>query len=102
MMTGQAVAERDDRQQTAIRLPPELRLKLGYLGLQRRLSLNDMIIAGMVDWYNRQPEAKGIGTIDPALAAPVKRGPRKQEEPAPEPEPKPPAKPPARKPRKPQ
>lgn len=72
------MAETKDRRQTGVRFPPEMRVKLGYVALERGLSLNDLIIKGMSEWYNGQPEAKKHGPL-PSFE-PTKRGVKPKED----------------------
>lgn len=60
------------KRRTAVRLTRELWLKLGRLALERDLSLNDVFLIGMTDWFNRQPEAREWGLLP--TAAPTKKG----------------------------
>lgn len=77
---AEAVQKKKQRQ-TSIRFPPEVRLKLGYLALKRELSLNDVVIRGLMDWYHQQPEAKEFGPITLDVSSPTKSGPKPQEKP---------------------
>ena len=49
-------ASRADRVQMIVRVPPELRLALRHAALDRRTSLNEMLLKALQEWWREQPE----------------------------------------------
>jgi predicted HicB family RNase H-like nuclease len=45
-----------DRVQMIVRVPPELHLALRHAALDRRTSLNEMLLKALQEWWREQPE----------------------------------------------
>jgi hypothetical protein len=63
-----------ERRQTALRLPEKFIQQLSHTAIDRKQSLNEMLEAVLVDWYNAQPESQTYGKAAPRKVA--KRGPK--------------------------
>lgn len=57
----------DTRKQVGVRLPKELVLKLSHIALDREVTLNELVKAALIDWYERQPEKARYGAFSEAL-----------------------------------
>ena len=54
-----------ERKQSGVRIRTDITRQLGHIALARDMSLAAVMEAAMVDWYNRQPEAKTYGLLVP-------------------------------------
>lgn len=54
----------EERKQVGARLPKSFVAQFSKLAIDRDLSLNDIIEAVLIDWYNKQPESELYGKAE--------------------------------------